>query len=120
MLAQARIQEIVRGRLAPAYRRPRKSKRELHGLVNNAGIYQPWTLMESETKLFERRARVNQLGCFLGMKIVVPLMEQSEYAGRTQNGNGSASKNALIDHSSPLMASRQANLGRGFNDNRVW
>jgi len=49
----------------------------LHGLVNNAGIYQPKTLMETDTELFERHMRVNQLGCFLGMKIVVPLMEQS-------------------------------------------
>ena len=36
----------------------------LHGLVNNAGIYQPRTLMETETELFERHTRVNQLGCF--------------------------------------------------------
>ena len=50
----------------------------LHGLVNNAGIYQPRTLMETETELFERHTRVNQLGCFLGMKAVVPLMEQSK------------------------------------------
>jgi 3alpha(or 20beta)-hydroxysteroid dehydrogenase len=49
----------------------------LHGLVNNAGIYQPRTLMETDAKLFERHMRVNQLGCFLGMKAVVPLMEQS-------------------------------------------
>jgi len=49
----------------------------LHGLVNNAGIYQPRTLMETETELFERHTRVNQLGCFLGMKAVVSLMEQS-------------------------------------------
>jgi 3alpha(or 20beta)-hydroxysteroid dehydrogenase len=49
----------------------------LHGLVNNAGIYQPRTLMETDTELFERHMRVNQLGCFLGMKAVVPLMEQS-------------------------------------------
>ena len=49
----------------------------LHGLVNNAGIYQPRTLMETDTELFERHVRVNQLGCFLGMKAVVPLMEQS-------------------------------------------
>jgi NAD(P)-dependent dehydrogenase (short-subunit alcohol dehydrogenase family) len=33
--------------------------------------------METETELFERHTRVNQLGCFLGMKAVVPLMEQS-------------------------------------------
>ena len=49
----------------------------LHGLVNNAGIYQPRTLMETDTELFERHMRVNQLGCFLGMKAVLPLMEQS-------------------------------------------
>ena len=49
----------------------------LHGLVNNAGIYQPRTLMETDTELFERHMRVNQLGCFLGMKAVTPLMEQS-------------------------------------------
>jgi 3alpha(or 20beta)-hydroxysteroid dehydrogenase len=49
----------------------------LHGLVNNAGVYQPRTLTETDTELFERHMRVNQLGCFLGMKTVVPLMEQS-------------------------------------------
>jgi 3alpha(or 20beta)-hydroxysteroid dehydrogenase len=49
----------------------------LHGLVNNAGIYQPRTLMEIDIELFERHTRVNQLGCFLGMKSVVPLMERS-------------------------------------------
>ena len=49
----------------------------LHGLVNNAGIYQPGTLMETDTELFDRHTRVNQLGCFLGMKIVAPLMERS-------------------------------------------
>jgi 3alpha(or 20beta)-hydroxysteroid dehydrogenase len=49
----------------------------LHGLVNNAGIYQPATLMETDTALFERHMRVNQLGPFLGMRAVVPLMEKS-------------------------------------------
>jgi 3alpha(or 20beta)-hydroxysteroid dehydrogenase len=49
----------------------------LHGLINNAGIYQPRTLMETDAELFERHMRVNQLGCFLGMKCVVPVMERS-------------------------------------------
>lgn len=53
----------------------------LHGLVNNAGIYQPGTLMATNTELFERHMRINQLGCFLGMQAVVPPMERS--------GNGS-------------------------------
>ena len=49
----------------------------LHGLVNNAGIYQPRTLMETDTELFEHHMRINQLGCFLGMKTVVQLIERS-------------------------------------------
>ena len=49
----------------------------LHGLVNNAGIYVPRTLMETDAELFERHTRVNQLGCFLGMKAAVPAMERS-------------------------------------------
>ena len=49
----------------------------LHGLINNAGIYRPATLMDTDAELFERHMRINQLGCFLGMKAVVPLMEQS-------------------------------------------
>jgi 3alpha(or 20beta)-hydroxysteroid dehydrogenase len=49
----------------------------LHGLINNAGIYQPATLMDTSAELFERHFRVNQLGTFLGMKAVVPLMEKS-------------------------------------------
>src|SRR5260370_7046008 len=34
-------------------------------------------MMEAGTEIFERHTRVNQLGCFLGMKTVVPLMEQA-------------------------------------------
>jgi 3alpha(or 20beta)-hydroxysteroid dehydrogenase len=49
----------------------------LHGLINNAGIYQPRRLVETDTELFERHMRVNQLGCFLGMKGVAPAMERS-------------------------------------------
>ena len=49
----------------------------LHGLINNAGIYQPSTLLETDTALFERHMRINQLGPFLGMKLVVPLIERS-------------------------------------------
>jgi 3alpha(or 20beta)-hydroxysteroid dehydrogenase len=49
----------------------------LHGLVNNAGIYQPATLLDTDAALFERHMRVNQLGPFLGMKAVVPILERS-------------------------------------------
>lgn len=40
----------------------------LHGLVNNAGIYIPKSLMETDVALLERHFRVNQFGCFLGMQ----------------------------------------------------
>ncbi|MDB5374510.1 MAG: 3alpha(Or 20beta)-hydroxysteroid dehydrogenase [Belnapia sp.] len=49
----------------------------LHGLVNNAGIYIPKPLMETDAALFERHMRINQLGCFLGMQAVVPAMERA-------------------------------------------
>jgi len=49
----------------------------LHGLINNAGIYVPSTLMETDAALFERHMRINQLGCFLGMKAVVEPMERA-------------------------------------------
>ena len=49
----------------------------LHGLVNNAGIYIPKPLMETDKALFERHLAVNQTGCFLGMQAVVPAMERA-------------------------------------------
>ena len=49
----------------------------LHGLVSNAGIYVPKTLMETDLALFERHLAINQTGCFLGMQAVVPAMERS-------------------------------------------
>lgn len=49
----------------------------LHGLINNAGIYLPKSLLETHAELWERHLRINQTGCFLGMKSVVPAMERS-------------------------------------------
>jgi 3alpha(or 20beta)-hydroxysteroid dehydrogenase len=49
----------------------------LTGLVNNAGVYIPKPLMQTDVALFERHVRVNQLGCFLGMQAVVPGMERA-------------------------------------------
>jgi len=49
----------------------------LHGLVNGAGIYLPKPLLETDLELWERHIRINQTGCFLGMKAAVPLMERS-------------------------------------------
>src|SRR5260370_22056701 len=49
----------------------------LHGMVNNAGIYIPRTLLDTDAALFEQHVRINQFGCFLGMKAVVGAMERS-------------------------------------------
>src|ERR1700740_1127241 len=49
----------------------------LHGLVNNAGIYQPAALMETDDALWQRHIQINQYGCCPGMKAVVPAMERS-------------------------------------------
>jgi 3alpha(or 20beta)-hydroxysteroid dehydrogenase len=49
----------------------------LHGLVNNAGIYIPKPVLDTDAALFERHMRINQLGCFLGMRDVAGPMERS-------------------------------------------
>jgi 3alpha(or 20beta)-hydroxysteroid dehydrogenase len=40
----------------------------MRGLVNNAGIYRPVPLLETEVSMVEQHFRVNQLGTLLGMK----------------------------------------------------
>ena len=51
---------------------------ELHGgldvLVNNAAIYSPRTLLEAEPDEYRRVIEVNQVGVFLGMREVAPVM----------------------------------------------
>lgn len=49
----------------------------LNGLVNNAGVYTPASLLETDSALFERHIRINQLGTFLGMRAVVPAFERT-------------------------------------------
>ena len=49
----------------------------VNGLVNNAGIFEPRPMMETDAALFERHTRVNQLGTFLGMRAVVPALDRA-------------------------------------------
>ena len=49
----------------------------LTGLVNNAGVYTPMTLLETDSAQFERHTRINQLGTFLGMRAAVPAFVRS-------------------------------------------
>lgn len=46
----------------------------LFGLVNNAGIYVPRPMLDTDADLFNRHMLVNQLGTFLGMKMVAKAM----------------------------------------------
>ena len=49
----------------------------LHGLVNNAGVYAPFALVETSLAEFERHVRINQTGTFLGMRSVVAAFERT-------------------------------------------
>ena len=49
----------------------------LFGLVNNAGVYTPMPMAETDTALFERHTRVNQLGTFLGMRAVLAPLKRN-------------------------------------------
>lgn len=49
----------------------------LHGLVNNAGVYTPVPLLDTDSVQFERHTRINQLGTFLGMRAAVPALERT-------------------------------------------
>lgn len=49
----------------------------LHGLVNNAGVYAPFPLVDTSLAEFERHVRINQTGTFLGMRSVVAALERT-------------------------------------------
>ncbi len=50
---------------------------KMAGLVNNAGVYTPVSIADTDTAQFERHTRVNQLGTFLGMRAVVSAFERA-------------------------------------------
>ncbi len=41
-----------------------------HGLVNNAGVYDPRPIADTDAAFFERHVRINQLGTFLGIRFI--------------------------------------------------
>jgi 3alpha(or 20beta)-hydroxysteroid dehydrogenase len=50
----------------------------LYGLVNNAAIFQPESLNDTSLEAFDRHIRVNQIGCFLGMKFACDMMKRPD------------------------------------------
>lgn len=47
------------------------------GLVNNAGMYRPATVAETDVALWQQHVAVNQFGCFLGIRIAAPAMRRA-------------------------------------------
>ena len=66
---------------------------KLDVLINNAGVYRPGALVDTDDALWDFHYRVNQLGVFLGMRAVVQTMPQAE-GGSIVN----VSSNAGIGH----------------------
>jgi 3alpha(or 20beta)-hydroxysteroid dehydrogenase len=46
----------------------------LYGLINNAGVYTPATVAETDLALWDRHVNVNQFGVYLGIKAAAPAM----------------------------------------------
>jgi 3alpha(or 20beta)-hydroxysteroid dehydrogenase len=58
-------------------------------LVNNAGVLMFEELVKTTTEQYERLFRINQLGCFLGMRTVAPIM--------IENGGGSIINSSSVE-----------------------
>jgi 3alpha(or 20beta)-hydroxysteroid dehydrogenase len=81
---------------------------QIDALVNNAAVLHMAALDETELSDYERVVRVNQVGPFLGMKAVAPVMKQ---AGRGSIVNvssidGMSAKNGLVAYSASKWAVR--------------
>ena len=48
----------------------------IDGLVNNAGIFRPDTVLDANEEGFERITAINQHGTFLGMATVAPILKE--------------------------------------------
>ena len=66
-----------RGRLGSRGRRRRKPWAGCTASSTMPASITPKPLMETDTELWDRHIRINQFGCFLGMKAVVPAMQSA-------------------------------------------
>jgi 3alpha(or 20beta)-hydroxysteroid dehydrogenase len=55
----------------------RKKHGRLDIVVNNAGIWRPLSIADTTLSVFDELVRINQIGTFLGIKLVVDLMRES-------------------------------------------
>ncbi len=63
-------------------------------LVNNAGVYKPASLLDTDTALWDLHYRVNQLGVFLGMRAAAEAMTKTG-GGSIVNVSSNAGMNNL-------------------------
>jgi len=49
----------------------------IDGLVNNAGVFRALSMQQTDEDTYRRIFEINQLGVFLGMQAVAPVMERS-------------------------------------------
>ena len=50
----------------------------VHGLVNNAGVYKPVSLIAPDSPAeFRRHMEINQYGTFLGLRTIIPALERT-------------------------------------------
>lgn len=81
---------------------------KIDGLINNAGILKRKAFTELTIEEYQELINVNQLGVFLGMQAVLPLMEKQQKGSIVNNVSISAF--APIGHSSAYAATKAAVL----------
>ncbi|TKD72335.1 SDR family NAD(P)-dependent oxidoreductase [Pseudalkalibacillus hwajinpoensis] len=79
---------------------------KIDGLINNAGILKRKAFTELTIEEYQELINVNQLGVFLGMQAVLPLMEEQQKGSIVNNVSISAF--APIGHSSAYAATKAA------------
>ncbi len=77
-------------------------------LINNAGVYRPASLADTDAALFDYHYRVNQLGVFLGMRAVLPVMRANGGGSiiNIASGAGAKGTNGLFAYSTTKWAVR--------------
>ncbi len=80
----------------------------LDALVNNAAVLHMAALEDTDLATYERVIRVNQIGPYLGMRAVAPVMKAAERGSivNVSSIDGMSSKNGLIAYSASKWALR--------------
>ncbi len=77
-------------------------------LVNNAAVIRPSAIEDTSLEQYMAVININQVGCFLGMKSVMPAMRDSGGGAivNISSIDGMASKNGLISYTASKFATR--------------